>query len=1001
MSDRNSCSRVLCGVAALLLVVLPRPAAAQSASGAMAGVVTDETGAVLPGVTVEAASPALIEGMRTAVTDGSGNYRIINLRPGPYSVTFTLSGFGTVRREGIELTTGFTATIDAELSIGAVEETVVVTAAAPIVDVQNVRTQQVLSREALDALPTAQSLQSIQALTLGAERGTHDVGGTTAEGAYQTGIHGTGGGEQQLFVDGIPINSSYGNGSGSSKSQGLNQFAVEEVTIETSGQMAESAAAGMQVNWIPKEGANVFTGTASTNWAGKGVQGSNLDDTLRARGASTETTIRKIYDMGGGFGGPIVRDRLWFYVAQRKYESSLFSAGGFFNATQGTPVYTPDLSRPAYILEDAVNTSGRVTWQMTEKQKIGFSESRNHWCTCFRGAGATASPEATWASDSEVWMTHGTWTYAANNRLLFQASAGVQLETPNALIHQAGASKTDVPLWDFALGLKYNAYITSPFSTFVIDYGKFSLNQSTSQASVSYVTGSHNFKAGFQSYYGWYPIELELNEVPGLGPVAYFMFNGFPFMISQYTSPIQYESRGLRLGMYAQDQWTIDRLTLNLGLRLDTNEQWVPDQNLSGGAFYPAVSFEAIDYVSWRDINPRAGAAYDLFGDGRTAVKASLGRYVESDLMTIAQQANPAASMVTGATRFWYDANNDFFPQETELGPLSNSAFGTVVSVRDYDPEILEGWHVRPHIWRAAASISHEVLPGWGVQASYFRTWHGNFRVTDNLLVTPEDFDPFCVTTPVDARLPSGGGEEICGLYDVTPSKFGQGSYLVMAADNFGKQTQVYNGIEVSSNLRFGDGGVVFGGVSTGKSEAESCFVIDSPQQAYQCHQEDPWAGQTQFKLAASYPLPGGVAVSGVFQMLPGTSVAAPWQVPNSLIAPSLGRNLAACGSAAVCNATHFIGVSPYDLNANANPLGGPGIVEPNAHFEKRLVQLDLRVHYTFSVGRVRVQPQLDFYNVLNSNSVLTRNDTYGPAWGNVTGFLPPRFVKFGAQVNF
>ena len=360
-----------CVVAAALLV--PAWAWAQSGTtAAIAGEARDATGSVLPGVVVEAASPALIEKVRTAVTDDRGQYKIVDLRPGPYTVTFSLVGFSTVRREGLELNTGFTATVNAELRVGGIEETITVSGASPVVDTQNVRTQSVLTREVLDVVPTSKNYQAFAGLTLGAvgstagATGGGDSGG--AKGEQMTGltIHGAGAG--LTTVDGMRINTA--TNFWDNHRYFFNQLSVQEVVMETGGAGAESMSGGLNVNMVPKDGGNVVRGSFVTEYANSDMQGSNLTDELRARGLTRTNQIRRIYDLGGGVGGPLKRDRLWFFTAHRAWGSQEELAGVYFNKLQGTLFYEPDLDRPGYYDNYVRDSNLRLTWQATPKQKV-------------------------------------------------------------------------------------------------------------------------------------------------------------------------------------------------------------------------------------------------------------------------------------------------------------------------------------------------------------------------------------------------------------------------------------------------------------------------------------------------------------------------------------------------------------------------------------------------------------------------------------------------------
>ena len=283
-----------------IMLFIPATLLAQAVPGAIAGVVRDTTGAVLPGVTVEAASPALIERVRSAVTDERGQYKIVDLRPGTYTVTFTLTGFNTTKRDGIELTTGFTATVNADLRVGALEETVVVSGASPVVDTQNVRQQNVLTREVLDALPVRTSTQAFAAVTLGASVATtrQDVGGSSGEFTAGAAIHGILGGESTTNFDGMRAQILLGNGGGGVRWFKLNQVMAEEVTLQTGGISAESEAGGFVQNVVPKDGGNTFRIYGNGNYTGRGLQNTNVTDELRARGLQATPAEEHIYGQG-------------------------------------------------------------------------------------------------------------------------------------------------------------------------------------------------------------------------------------------------------------------------------------------------------------------------------------------------------------------------------------------------------------------------------------------------------------------------------------------------------------------------------------------------------------------------------------------------------------------------------------------------------------------------------------------------------------------------------
>jgi hypothetical protein len=1003
------------GLASLLLT------ASVADAQAIGGRVTDSSGGVLPGVTVEVRSPALIEQSRSAVTDGAGQYLIVELVPGSYTVSFAIAGFSTIQREAINLTTGFTATVNAELSVGDIAETLIVSGQSPVVDVQNTRRVVVLSREVVDIVPSAKTPTMIGILIPGmllgvptGNQAAQDVGGQTGNNRAGLAIHGGRHNDQQVQINGILT------GTMQSASARANQpltDAYQEFVFDVSGHSAEVETGGVYVNMIPQEGGNRFTSRSYANFADENLQSGNITDALRQRGLTDPNRLKRMWAANSTIGGPIMKDRVWFFGSAIAQSINTFVGDTYVNPNPAAWQFQPDRSQQAVSPDWSRSASVRTTWQATPRNKVGlfYQYLRSCLCTNSVGGAARRSPEASVVGNYFDHFTQLTLVSPVTNRLLFEA-AGMYISSWQTRYPQPESVAAAIS--DLGTGVNYRASSTTAL------YASITQPTRSIRGSLSYVTGSHALKTGFTVFSG----DITTNTFGGTGGPdsaslgfneVYQLIYGVPDSVIYYGNPTT-TNHYIRpnLGLYVQDQWTVGRITANAGLRLDYWRTGFPDQTIPPTQYVPITrTVNGQVAVAWTDLSPRLGVAYDPTGKGKTAIKASLSRYVVQQNASLAGPLN-LISNNNSDTRQWTD-NGDFVVQgdpfnpaaNLELGRSTNLLFGRPLGNTTFDPEWARGFGKRPYNWETSVGVQHELAPQVSASVAYFHRAFGNFSATENRAASPADYSEYCVDVPSDPRLPTSG-QRLCGLYDVNANKLGKTDNLVTAASNFGTQSQRWDGLDLTTTVRLSTT-ILQGGISSGKTTADNCDITTRfPNVALEgvtgsdflfpsglnsnlylqsqglptalsastafCHVTTPM--YTQAKLLGAFTLPWAVQLSATYQNVPGGALRANAVFSNAQIAPSLGRPLSA-GSTRTIN-----------------------VLTPATRHLDRMSQLDLRVSRLVKVGGMRIRGMIDFYNALNSNVDLVANATYGTdgsAWRIPIVTLPPRLAKVGVQIDF
>jgi len=1005
------------------------PASVFAQTAGIAGVVKDASGGVMPGVTVEASSPALIEKTRTVVTDGEGQYKIVDLRAGLYTVTFTLPGFNVVKREGIELTAAFTATVNAEMRVGGVEETITVSGQSPLIDTQSVTQRRPMTHDVIDDLPTGRTFQNVSVLVPGVQVaiGSQDVGGTGGE-RYQTlSVHGSRTDQMPLVFNNMPFNNMNNTGGGYNTTLMMNTGTVQEMTVNTGGLTAEQRSSGVLTNIIPKEGSNLFHGYFLTNFAGGDMQSDNLTQSLIDRGLKAVNRVHKLWDLNPAVGGPLLKDRLWVYGGFRYYGAQSWVAGMFRNKTPLAPQYCAAVAGCMYngvLVPDSQDLNDQAldgdtwnrgstinfTWQATPKNKTTLYYQSNQRLVYCNECSATRSPEAaTYYHSDPQYLMQATWSNPYTSRLLFEGGATFLNERWFFGQHPAITN-----------GYGSDAVISKTESSINVTYGSattFTIganHQYNMRLAANYVTGSHAFKIGMADMWGSRNYRYDTNQAQ-----SWTFTNGVPTTITQYARPqIDQEHLKAALAVYAQDRWTLQRLTLNLGVRFDYHDAYVPAQAYPAILFVGPRTYDPIsDVPSWKDLSPRLGGTYDVFGDGRTVARANYAKYLASESTNMATLNNPVNTSINSAQRRWTD-NGNFVPDcnlanaaaNGECGALS-VPLGALNIVTHYDPAIINGWGVRPNDHEVSLGLQRELVPGMALDFQFTRHTFGNFFATQNRALPPAlAYSSYCVSVPSDSRLPGGGGNQICGFMDVNPAPYFGASpdNYTTRASNFGTVKDAYTGYDVNATARLARGGLASGGVSIGHEVSDICAVIGQANVGYaplsgviassagtlsvggqpgvpstlNCHVQPPF--QPDAKALITYPLPWwGLTASATIQSRPGPQILASFVVSTNT------------GST----------VQPVGLN-RALSLGTATtqLVAPGTMYGDRVNQVDVRFGKIFKISRARIRSSIDVYNLLNTSAILavnTRYSTTNNAWLTPTQILQGRLLKLGAQVDF
>ena len=945
-------------VALALLAAVP--AFAQQ-TGTITGTASDEQAAVLPGVTVTVDSPALIT-PRSTTTGAGGSYSHPALPPGDYTVTFALSGFQTVVQEGVRVSVARTLEVNASMGISGVEETVTVTGEAPVVDVRSATVQTNIERELLEAVPTGRNPWVMAGMVPGMVTGRMDVGGSNGMQQYSMEIFGSSASMQSFNVDGLKVNWPGGDGGWTMQYYGFSMY--EEFNFQTSTHSAESDTGGVLMNMVVKSGGNEFSGDVIGLYNATSLQGEPVET-----GANP---ITRGIDINGTLGGPIVQDKAWFFTAYRHW---------IHDQEVAVPA---DYVGPQPIDDNRIrNLSGKFTWQPTDADRLAVTLQRN-WKQRFHRrdnpyravADELARFQDQWA-DNYIGSYNRVLGDAALLDLRFGRMTGV---TPYILYSEycgipvdeypdAGpCSENDIAVRDPVRRELFNADPRGEY------WGPNSRNQFN--GSLTYyldtASGSHNFKVGGQA-----SREHKEDRVFKSGDAFGELEDGVPSRINISRTPQTSFTKLNTWAFYAQDAWTIgDRLTLNIGVRLDGIYGYVPVQSspagtwtalseqLAGDAF--SVTSEIGGLPDWpMNIGPRLSFAYDLFGDGRAALKGGWGRYYTQTGSALPNSANPNA----GASAWvgWNDLDGD---KLVDLGPS-----GTLVDSPELDLSKFEGFTGgastvydkdanRPYSDDISLGVDMTLGTDVSFSATYHRRHHRDSLGRLNLARPPS---AYTLTSFECATCPQPTYE----VYELQDAYRGLQDSVVTSVDMLQSN---YNGIAFQLQKRLSNNWQILGGATFSSHKG---VVHNPPRDNTDWNNPNRLINRENGSVLTD--LPWVVNFAGSYQ--------APWDV-------QLGFNYRARAGNPLVATARATGLAQGSESIYAYERG-------DERTDAITGLLDFNVRKMVDLGDARFEVGVDAGNIFNSQPAESLNTTFGSRYLSPTRSLTPRIVRFTVKLLF
>ena len=953
---RSMSTLAFCACAAL-------PAAAQGV-GAIGGTITDASGAVLPGATIILSNPlGTIGGNQTATTDERGVYQFIRLVPGAYRVRAELQGFRSAVQENILVSADATSRVDVKLEIGALEEGIIVKGESPLLDTTSAMKQTVLSREVLDSLPNRVDVWAAARVIPSVILSKVDVGGSESFLQSSATVHGSPN-ENAFLIDGMDVSNLDGNGSAAIMY--LDPYAFEETNYQMgSAGTAVSSKGGLLFNMITRTGTNRLHGGAMFNGANHSMGSANYSPALRSQLLAAVPAaalaanpnlvpgadILKIFDAGAWLSGPIVRDRLWFSASWHHQALDQYLLGN----------YDPNGNQ---VLDDNLmwTTSAKIAWQMTRSAQLSYFNNLQYKLIGHRNGGGTfAESRARNLNDKYPDVHQLKFTSPLGTKIVVDASYS-RFRADDKFGQEPEVRAGDISRFDA---------VTSTYTVALPTYRDLATFRDQILGSVGYFTGRHDIRFGYQ-----FMTAVQKSSIWSTSGMRAVYRNGRPDSVNTYNVPITstssripvaYEPSYRDHGVYIQDKWTPARkLTLNLGLRFETTYGWQPAACQVETTFVPAQCFPEIKGApDFKALVPRASVVYDVFGDGKTALKFAASRYDQPITLQNVLRLNPLGA--TSDTRVWTvcaagqtsgcDLNGDLVPQLNELGVSSGFTFG---ANNRYDPDLQ--W---PNSTEYSLEFQRQIPGNVVVSLGYTRRETRRNIGAKNVAVPLESYVPLAV-------IEANSGKAVT-VHNQAPALRGRTDILW---DNFPELETTFNGTDMTVNKRLSHRWSLTGGASFGRTTGNiypttSAATSDLNNPNFQFRQgvvgnDVPYS----YRLSGLYELPYRISVSATAQYYQGFPELTTVSVGNNTVALTQGATVLA-----------------------VEPRGSTRLPPVSS--------LDASVRKFWNVSRMRFEPRVDLYNLTNAASIVARVTQLGPTYGRVSNIQRGRLIKVGLSVEF